>query len=152
MQVWRLVKTKYVDSAFDGEGARRYGARWSSPGTRVAYAASNSALAVLEVLVHLGDATMLPAYSLLEASLPDGLVTTLPSAALPPGWDMSPVPPNVQAMGDAWIRSGSQLAMTVPSVVVRGGYNVLLNPAHPSFDQVVISSIGPFQFDPRLLR
>ncbi|MEO8946700.1 MAG: RES domain-containing protein, partial [Gemmatimonadaceae bacterium] len=32
MQLWRLVKTKYASSAFDGEGARLYGARWNSPG------------------------------------------------------------------------------------------------------------------------
>ena len=152
MQVWRLVKTKYVDSAFDGEGARRYGGRWSSPGTRVAYAAGNSALAVLEVLVHLGDATMLPAYSLIEASVPDGLIATLPPAALPPGWNGSPVPPMVQAVGDAWVRSASNLALRVPSAEVPSGFNLLLNPSHSSFERVAITSIERFQFGPRLLR
>ncbi len=152
MLLWRLVKSRYADSAFDGEGARLYGARWSSPGTRVAYAASSSALAVLEVLVHLGDVTMLPRYSLIQATVPDGLVELLSSSALPPGWDSSPVPPYVQAVGDAWVRSGRALALSVPSAIVPGGFNVLLNPAHSLFGRVVINSMEPFRFDARLLR
>ena len=49
----RLVSPQYVDNAFDGEGARRYGGRWNSKGTSIVYAASSLALAALEMLVHL---------------------------------------------------------------------------------------------------
>jgi RES domain-containing protein len=62
MQLWRLVKTRYAAAAFDGEGARVNGGRWNSPGTRVAYASANSALAVLEVLVHMTAGSGLPGY------------------------------------------------------------------------------------------
>jgi len=152
MQVWRLVKTKYAASAFDGEGARLYGARWNSPGIRVAYAASNSALAVLEVLVHLGDVRVLPSYSLITASVPDAHVIALDVSTLPDGWENYPVPPEVQAIGDAWIRSGGSVALRVPSVVVAGGHNLLLNPLHPTFGEFSIDSVEPFKFDPRLVR
>ncbi len=152
MQLWRLVKTRYAATAFDGEGARRYGARWSSPGTRVAYASSNSALAVLEVLVHLAGVVALPSYSLVTASLPDALVEELASSALPADWRTSPVPPRVQAIGDAWVRSGRSLALAVPSAVVQGSFNMLINPEHPGFARFRVEAVAPFAFDPRLVR
>ena len=151
MRVWRLVKTKYASTAFDGEGARLYGARWNSPGVRMAYGASNSALAVLEVLVHLGDAAVLPSYSLIEASVPDEFIEDLDLSVLPSRWSASPVPPEVQAIGDAWIRSAKGLALRVPSAVVSGSQNVLINPDHADFRHFCIESQEEFSFDPRLL-
>ena len=151
MQLWRLIKTKYATTAFNGEGARIYGARWNSPGTRVAYASSNSALAVLEILVHLRNASVLPAYSLIAATLPDAAIETLPALALPENWRASPVPSELQAIGDEWIRSGRSLALAVPSAVVQGGSNMLINPTHPDFVQFSVDSVEPFGFDPRLL-
>lgn len=153
MRLWRLVKTKYASTAFNGAGARLHGARWSSRGTRVAYASSNSALAVLEALVHMtGGGGIVPGYSLVTATLPDGLVDEMAAADMPAGWDSSPVPPEVQAIGDAWTRSGRSLALQVPSAVVEGSFNILINPDHPVLAQFVVESSVPFAFDPRLLR
>src|SRR5688572_3762498 len=153
MRLWRLVKTKYASTPFDGEGARLHGARWSSPGTRVAYGSSNSALAVLEVLVHMtGGGGILPGYSLVTAALPDALVEDLPAADIPVDWNASPVPPDVQAVGDGWIRSGRTPALRVPSAIVDGSYNILINPERPDFAQLAVESSVPFAFDPRLLR
>ena len=152
MHLWRLVKTRYAATAFDGEGARIYGGRWSSPGTRVAYASSNSALAVLEVLVHMTAGAALPGYSLVRASIPDSHVEALSASDLPKNWSESPVPPEVQAVGDAWVRSGRALAITVPSAIVSGSYNVLINPGHAAYAQLVVESVEPFTFDRRLVR
>lgn len=152
MQVWRLVKTKYARTAFDGEGARLYGARWNSVGTRAAYAANSSALAVLEVLVHLGNVEVLDSYSLIRASLPDALVTTVPSARLPNGWNRWPAPPAVQAVGDAWVHANESLALEVPSVIVPGGTNLLINPGHSDFEEFEVEHVQPYRFDARLVR
>ena len=153
MRLWRLVKTKYASTPFDGEGARLHGARWTSPGTRVAYASSNSALAVLEVLVHMmGGGGILRGYSLVTATLPDALVEDIPAADIPVDWYSSPVPPDVQSIGDGWIRSGRTLALRVPSAIVDGSYNILINPERSDFAQLVVESSVPFVFDPRLLR
>ena len=152
MQLWRLVKTRYAAIAFDGEGARMHGGRWNSPGTRVAYASSNSALAVLEVLVHMTAGSVLPGYSLVRAHVPDSLVEELPESELPRSWRAFPVPPEVQAIGDAWVRSGRALALRVPSVIVEGSHNVLINPEHTTFSRLAVESVRPFGFDPRLVR
>jgi RES domain-containing protein len=152
MQVWRLAKTRYASTAFDGEGARLFGARWNSRGTRVTYASSNSALAILEVLVHMTSAGSFPGYSLITASLDDALIEDLAPSSLPANWNVSPVPPEVQVIGDEWVQSHRSLALRVPSVIVAGGFNLLVNPGHADFDQMTIDSIVPFEFDPRLIR
>ena len=39
----------------------------------------------------------------------------------------------------------------VPSTVVRPAFNYLLNPDHPEYAQIVVSSPEPFELDPGLL-
>ena len=150
LTVWRLVKTKYSRSAFDGEGSRLYGGRWSSPGTVVAYASESSALAVLEVLVHLQNSTVLQSYSLASADVPDELVEVLAPKWVPADWRRSPPPGEVQEVGDAWAREGRSAVLRVPSVILGDSYNYLLNPAHPSFARIRIRDPRPFDFDSRL--
>jgi RES domain-containing protein len=152
MRLWRLIKTKYAESAFDGEGARLHGGRWNSPGTLVAYASDSSALAVLEVLVNLKDDSILSSYSLVSATTPDKLIETLDRRALPPNWSSSPIPPAVQAIGDKWARSKSSLALRVPSAIVEASDNLLINPAHSEFDRFEVTAIDAFKFDKRLMR
>jgi len=152
MRLWRLVKTRYAATAFDGEGARLHGARWNGVGIRVAYAADSSALAVLEVLVHLGKVSVLPSYSLVTGNLPSALMEDLEESTLPAGWNTSPAPPAVQSMGDARIRSGRSLALRVPSAIVQGSYSVLINPVHPDVGQFIVDAATPYSFDARLIK
>lgn len=151
LTVWRLIKSRHASSAFDGEGARLNGARWNSPGVRVAYASDSPALAVLEVLVHLQNPRILESYSIVRAEIPEDLVASLPAANLPPDWADSPVPPSAQSIGDSWVRNAGSAVLRVPSTVVRPAYNYLLNPDHTSYARIVVSSPEPFDFDPRLL-
>lgn len=151
MRVWRLLKTRFASTAFDGEGPRLHGGRWNSVGVRVAYASSSSALAVLEVLVNLENPALLPSYSMVVANVPDDLIEHLVLTLLPAHWSTSPVPPETQALGDDWVRSGTSLALRVPSAIVVHASNFLVNPEHPDFNRFVVESIDPFTFDPRLL-
>ena len=41
---WRIVKQKHSRSAFSGEGARRFGGRWNSPGVSMVYLAHRRSL------------------------------------------------------------------------------------------------------------
>jgi RES domain-containing protein len=147
---WRIVKTRFAQQAFDGEGARLYGGRWNSVGVRMVYTAGSVSLAVLEILVNLENTDVLPAYSLCAVNFDDDLVTTLDRSRLPARRD-SPSPPELLAIGDAWIASGSSAVLEVPSAVVESESNYLINPAHPDFAALVIESPRPFTLDPRLL-
>ena len=53
MRVFRVLRAAYAHAPFDGEAAYWYGGRWSSPGTRLAYASEHQSLAMLEYFVHL---------------------------------------------------------------------------------------------------
>jgi RES domain-containing protein len=117
----------------------------------MAYAADTPALAVLEVLVHLQWSEALAAYSLVSAEIPEGVVEVLSKHELPRNRAHSPVPPEVQAAGDAWVRRGGAAVLQVPSAVVPLATNYLINPAHPDFARIVLGEAHPFTFDSRLL-
>lgn len=151
IRAWRLVKSRYAANAFDGEGARLYGGRWNSPGTRVAYASESVALGILEVLVHLKSPAILTSYSLASVSFPSELVEELDLDALPPDWRRSPPPPETQALGDQWARTSRTVILRVPSAISTTEFNFLLNVSHPQFAKVVIEAPRAFEFDSRLL-
>jgi RES domain-containing protein len=148
---WRLLKTRHLANAFTGEGARAYGGRWNGPGTRVVYCAEHVSLAVLEVLVHLEHSAPLRAYSLIRVDVPDAGIEWLARETLPATWNAYPAPPATRRIGDAWVASRRSLALAVPSVLVPGEHNFLLNPAHPDFRRVSRKKPRPFLFDARLL-
>lgn len=149
--VYRICKTKYASSAFDGEGARLYGGRWNSPGTRVVYAAGSLALAALEMLVHLGDAELLLSYSFIAAEVPPDLIIPIEEfRALPFDWSAHPAPLAVQQIGDDWVRANASAALELPTSIVPLEKNYLLNPAHADYDRINIGAARLFVFDERL--
>jgi len=150
-RVWRICKRRYAGRAFDGEGARLHGSRWTSPGVRVAFASETLSLAVLEVLVHLGTAAPLVAYCALTVEIPADLIETIAPDALPGGWRASPPPHALRTFGDAWVREGRSVVLQVPSSVIPHENNFLLNPAHGKFRRLVIGRPSPLDLDPRVV-
>ena len=150
--VWRIVKAVYASQAFDGQGARLYGGRWNSPGVRMVYTADSAALAALEHLTRLNDASAQPRFVLISALLPDELVVDLDRSLIPHNWRSTPAPPDLQRLGDAWAKVARSVALRVPSVIIEQQSNYLLNPEHPAFGAVTVGPIEPFVFDDRLLR
>ena len=115
------------------------------------YVSEQRATAALEILVHVKRAQLLrDAYVIFEVTIPDALVLMVELAALPQGWDAYPETRASTDMGDAWFDAGQSVALRVPSVVVRGEYNLLLNPEHPDMAQITIGQPEPFLFDRRL--
>ena len=116
------------------------------------YVAESQSLAVLEMLVHLDAPALLEKYVFLEVDFDASLVIDLDRSSLPKNWQSDPVPEAVQAIGDRWILSGDSAVFRVPSVLVPGESNFLLNPRHPDFGKIGISRPQAFRFDPRLAR
>jgi RES domain-containing protein len=152
MKAWRITKQNHARTAFSGEGARLYGGRWNSPGVPVVYVAESQSLAVLEVLVHLDSPALLEKYVFLEVNFDAFLVIDLDRSCLPRNWQSDPVPEAIQAIGDRWILSRDSAVLRVPSVLVPGESNFLLNPRHPDFGKIGTSRPLAFRFDPRLAR
>ncbi|MEL7966019.1 RES family NAD+ phosphorylase [Vreelandella neptunia] len=148
---FRLVKRKFQETAFDGEGARLYGGRWNSPGNACVYVASSESLALLEIMVHLESYRLLNAYALLRLTLPAESILSVGEEDLPENWQEAPAPAETAELGDGWLASKQSLALAVPSVAVPRELNYMLNPADPLFDQIVTTAEAlPFQPDPRL--
>ena len=139
MLAWRLCREPFAD--LSGEGARRFGGRWNSPGRPLVYAASSAALAVLEVRVHLDlPLELLPEdYVLLTVHLGDVPVE-----------EVSSIPGFPQAFGDSWLRELRTPVLQVPSTIVPESSNLLLNPVHPLANQAEIVNRRRFAFDRRL--
>ncbi len=57
-----------------------------------------------------------------------------------------------KSFGSAWLRETRSAVLSVPSVLVPGTRNYLINPAHPDFASIEIIGLTDFQFDPRLIR
>ena len=148
---WRIVPADQAQSAFEGEGARRFGGRWNSPGVAVVYASENKALAALEVRVHIDTTRKIKLYRCFSFEFDASLLRELPESSLPKNWRMEPPPPAIQQIGDEWVKSGQSAILAVPSVIIPEEKNLLLNPKHPEFRKIKIHKPTKFAFDVRLL-
>lgn len=149
-ETWRLVKAKYADAAFNGEGARRYGGRFNGVGTALVYTSGSLALAELEILVNLPTERLLSSYVAFRIHFEADLIEELPAERLPANWRQDPAPRSVKNIGDEWVQSGRSVVLRVPSAVVPSEFNYLIDPAHPDFSRLEISPPFDPQVDPRL--
>lgn len=149
---WRITKRKYKDAAFTGAGARKYGGRWNSPGTAIVYTAETQSLAILEMLVHLETPDLLPEYVLIGVEIDESLVRELDRSKLPRNWRAQPAPLELRKFGDEWLAAGNSAVLRVPSALVPGESNFLVNPAHPDFSKLTIRDAISFALDERLAR
>lgn len=146
----RIIKARHAATAFTGEGARRFGGRWSSPGIRVVYSAGSAALAMLESLVHLHSRELIHRFVRFEIAFDSDLVELVNPARLPRGWRNAPAPLSLREIGDDWVRRGDRPILRVPSVIVPTEWNYLQNPEHPKFRGAKIGPRRPLKFDSRL--
>lgn len=146
---FRLVKARHADTAFSGEGARVAGGRWNLPGTALVYTSETLSLAALETFVHLQPVDRRIRYVWFRVTIPAN-VAIGELTALPDSWRDSPPSEATQAAGTAWAKRASNAVLRVPSILVPGEHNLLLNPQHPHFQRLKISKPEPFDFDGRL--
>jgi len=152
MKVYRLAKAKYVHD-LSGTGARIAGGRWNEKGTAVVYTAENRSLAAVEFLVHVPIAIKPKDLSMATLEIPDSVPQARVAVEdLPQNWDSYPPPPELAKIGTDWISANSELLLFVPSAVVLGEYNVLVDPSHPDMKHVKILDTEGYEFDQRLLR
>lgn len=137
MKVLRLARKKYANT-LSGMSVAIKGARWNSPGIQMIYTAENRSLAMAEAAVHLTVATLPDDYLMLTIIVPDQLErSTISEALLPGDWNRFPYSAATQAIGDTFILENKYCLLRVPSVVTRGDFNILINPHHIDFNQIL---------------
>ncbi len=150
MVVFRLTTKKYSDK-LDGVGASLFNNRWNSKGTQIVYTSESRALALAEVVVHLSAAALPQDYVMLEIEVPiTQQIRQVKESDLPLNWNAFPHILDTQKVGDDFVRHQKDLILKVPSAVVHGEHNYLLNPIHPLFKKVKILSVRDFPVDKRL--
>lgn len=152
MKVFRLSRKKYP-TELSGKGAAAFGARWNSQGIEMVYTAESRALAMAEVFVHLSLAMMPDDYLMLTIDIPGSVsLTALNYDTLPDDWAESPFNYKTQKIGDRFIAARESCVLKVPSGVVQGDFNYLINPYHADFNLIGIIEINDFVFDRRLIK
>ena len=146
MRVYRVAKARHARNAqtmLTGEGAREWGGRFNSPGTRAVYCASTLSLAALEILVHAPRVAILPEYRFLEIRVPDHAIEHIAN---------DEIPDDCTIVGDERLGASGILGFSVSSFVLPLERNVVLNPDHPDFASLVTHGhVEPFVLDKRLL-
>ncbi|HEX6640062.1 MAG TPA: RES family NAD+ phosphorylase [Thermoanaerobaculia bacterium] len=123
---WRIVKERFADDVFSGEGARLFGGRWNKPNHRVVYTAAS-------------------------CTFPEVLVEDLDATRLPKNWRDYPAPAELQQLVVEWLLNGSSAVISVPSAVTPEERNYLINPEHEHFRSVDCGQSRAFKIDLRLL-
>ena len=149
MIVYRLSKGKYYND-LSGKGAEMYGGRWNSKGVALLYCAETRALCFAEVAVHLPVGITPKDYYLITIEFPrTATILELLTGDLPADLRSNPHSDSTQKIGDRFVSEGKDLVLRVPSAVVQGDYNYLINPAHKLFCDVWVVGSEPFEFDTR---
>ncbi len=150
MIVYRLSKSKFA-SDLSGRGAEIAGGRWNSKGIPVVYTGESRALCVTEIAVHTELGNVPEDYQLISIEIPDEIaICKIAPEELPFNWNTIPHMAGTQMVGDNKLKSNNCAVIRVPSAVVPGDFNYLLNPRHRDFIKINIIKIEDFSFDKRL--
>lgn len=107
--------------------------RWHSRGRLIVYASESLSLSALEVLVHTEPDVVPPDLMSVEINISDEIrVSTMHIRTLPTRWRRYPAPRQLQVLGDRWLDAQKTAVLQVPSVVIPGERNYLINPSTPT--------------------
>lgn len=152
MILHRIGGNRHIND-LSGEGASLNGGRWNRVGVPVLYTSLSVALSAWEYFVHLESDIKIAdnAFSQVTIEVPDGSVLELSERTLSFSFLQLNEGEGLWTITDKWIREGRYLCMKVPSVVVLGEFNYLVNPKHPLAvpDSCRIVEVVPFSFDDR---
>lgn len=152
MKVYRLSRRRF-SFELSGKGASKFGNRWNSKGVEIVYTADSRALAMAEVAVHLTIATLPKEYVMMVIEIPDTLqIEEIKISELNDGWNNYPHIKDTQKIGDKFIDTGKYCVLKVPSAVVKGDFNYLINPYHTDFKKIKIEEVADFPFDRRMFK
>ena len=149
LRIYRVARA--IHPLFDGTGAARFGARWTSPGWSAIYAAGSYAGALMEVLAHAQRRDLKVDYHCLVIEIPPTvrIIELDPRAIL--GWD-EPDYVISRQFGDRWVEEARSAVLCVPSITGRPHeLNYIINPHHPDARKLKKGQQHPVIWDERLV-
>jgi RES domain-containing protein len=102
------------------------------------------------VLVHTEDTRLLAAvqWVTIPVDFDERLIEI--AKRLAEHWRELPAPPSTRDFGSQWVMQARSAVLRVPSIVVDGEFNYMLNPQRADFGRLKFGASVPFSFDPRL--
>ncbi len=111
------------------------------------------ALALAEIAVHLCIANVPADFLMITIDIPDRITVFKPEPdTLPFGWDEFPYNACTRLLGRDFLLLKDACIMKVPSAVVKGDFNYLINPSHSDFKKIRIIETRDFIVGGRLLK
>ncbi|HET7116463.1 MAG TPA: RES family NAD+ phosphorylase [Hanamia sp.] len=147
MIVYRISIAKYSTKLI----ASGFPARWNSKDIKVIYTAESKALACLENVVHRNSRGLQKNFRQMDIAIPAELeMEEIRETDLNVGWKDFLQMPYTQSLGDAWVSAAKTPVLKVPSAIVSGDSNYLINPSHKDFRKIKLIKTIPFEFDSRI--
>ena len=137
MIVYRLCLEKYKND-LSGKGAEIAGGRWNSKGVALLYTGDNRALCTAEIAVHTPLGITPQDYYLIILDVPNVIMEVIELKELPKNWQTFIFQPSTRKFGDNFAKRNESLLLKVPSAVVQGEFNYLINPKHKYFKKMKI--------------
>jgi len=150
MRIWRI--SNHAD--LSGIGGLKVAGRWHEKGRQVVYAADHPSTALLEVLVHLEiDVEDLPdSFQLIEIEVPQelsiGSIDSVELDKISIRWKDDVRISRAQAL--PWFQEMKAPVLRVPSVILSGVSNFLINPLHVDAGKIIIVGAKRHSYDVRL--
>ena len=152
MTVYRICK-KAFSKKLSGKGSEIAGGRWNSKGVPIIYTCESRALCTTEVAVHIPLGVLPSDYMIITIDIPQKIkILEIKTENLPANWKSFPHPFSTQHIGDAFISENKFAVLKIPSAVVEGDFNYLINPNHKEAGLIKIMKTEPFEFDKRLFK
>ena len=139
MTVWyRASQINQVRQVFSGDGGLFTAARWNHLGRRIVYCSQSIALCTLEWLSHNGLSVSGFHYYRYSIDVPEALVKRVTAAHLPKTWNAVPATELTRDFAEEHLfLSEKYLALALPSVLVPEECNLIINPMHDQFPEVI---------------
>ena len=150
MLLYRIIFSKYAESKF----TPGYAGRWNREGEQVLYTSTSPALAMSETMAHrLGQGFLTAGYHLITFNVSDQIgFQEVKRSQLPKDWRLYSSYSVSQPIGSAWYQKKETLLLKVPSAVVPGDVNVVVNAPHPDYGQLIETDQQVFDFDERFIQ
>ncbi len=149
MTIWyRAAQSSNIPTVFSGDGGLYTTARWNHLGRKVIYCSQSISLCTLEWLSHNGLSVSGFSYYRYSIDVPDELIQRFTLTTLPKGWNITPATDISRDFAERHLFLAEKfLAIAVPSVLVPEEFNLVINPLHRDFSNIVktVKNFGQHQ-------
>lgn len=147
MIVFRIGHKNYA-STLTSSGVN---GRWASAGKHVIYCAENIALAFLENMVRRQGVGFNKDFKTVFIEIPDDLaIQRIDPDTLDPDWRDPYNYTHCQPQGNKWYEDMRMPILKVPSAILPGSFNYVINTLHPDFKQIQIVAVTDLIPDARI--